>query len=35
MACMDVISKAGQFMPQGNRFRLALPLNALPSNADD
>lgn len=26
MACMDVISKTGPFIPRGNRFWLALPL---------
>ncbi|RWI23887.1 MAG: hypothetical protein EOQ92_14445 [Mesorhizobium sp.] len=31
MACIDVISKTGPFIPQGNRFSLALPLTDLPS----
>ncbi|CAH2405136.1 hypothetical protein MES4922_40079 [Mesorhizobium ventifaucium] len=30
MARMDVISKTGPFIPQGNRFRFALPLSPGP-----
>ncbi|SIT56606.1 hypothetical protein BQ8794_30055 [Mesorhizobium prunaredense] len=32
MARMDVISKTGPFIPQGNRFMLALSLIDLPSS---